>query len=331
MKNKVIKILFINIISIFFVFIIFDFCYMYKNVEFMRQFYPVVEKAFENPKNIVKYYFQRYVVYFKRFSNFNKILEDAYVFDVERRYRPVENPNSDKKSIIIFGCSYAYGDNLEDNETFSYQLGRITGQPVYNRAFSGRSPQYMLYQVLNPHFYDYIKTEPEFIIYVYYYDQLIRLFAPCHYFNSGGVYSEPVMFMRKRGDEYMPDRFPSITSASPLIIKMKREFYQRLLYLPSNYFKSADILYDYFETARNAIRKKYPNTKFVIVSYVPDIFMEIAERKLKKDGFYFFHVDRTLIKTREFCFLDEHPSPHAWEYYTPKIVDFLDEIRNEEK
>lgn len=54
--------------------------------------------------------------------------------------------NGNKKSIVLFGCSYTYGDGLSEEETFSLQLYKSTkGYDVYNYGISGGGVQHMLY------------------------------------------------------------------------------------------------------------------------------------------------------------------------------------------
>ena len=55
----------------------------------------------------------------------------------------------DKPSIVLFGCSYAYGQNLENEETLSYQLSRYLKRTVYNFALCGGGLQDILHIIRN--------------------------------------------------------------------------------------------------------------------------------------------------------------------------------------
>ncbi len=47
-------------------------------------------------------------------------------------------------AIVLFGCSYTFGEGVEDQETAAYKIGVMTGLNVYNFAFNGYGPQQML-------------------------------------------------------------------------------------------------------------------------------------------------------------------------------------------
>ena len=72
-----------------------------------------------------------------------------------------EGLNYKKKPIILFGCSYAYGYQLEREQTLTYKLAQNAKIPVYNRAFTGWGIQHMLYQSKIEKLYE-ILPEPEY-------------------------------------------------------------------------------------------------------------------------------------------------------------------------
>ena len=49
-----------------------------------------------------------------------------------------------RKSIVIYGCSMVFGDGLDDSETISAQLQKITGRSVINLGAGGTGPQWQL-------------------------------------------------------------------------------------------------------------------------------------------------------------------------------------------
>ena len=92
--------------------------------------------------------------------------------NISKSFRPVENKNADK-SLIIFGCSYAYGLDFDKDETFSYRLGKLLPTyKIYNRAQSGWTTSHMLYQLENNDFSDI--TNVKYVIYTFIIDHIIR-------------------------------------------------------------------------------------------------------------------------------------------------------------
>lgn len=68
-------------------------------------------------------------------------------FNYENEKIAMRNPeglNYKKLPIILFGCSFTYGDGLNNNQTFSYKLSHLAKRPVYNRAECGWGVQHML-------------------------------------------------------------------------------------------------------------------------------------------------------------------------------------------
>lgn len=119
---------------------------------------------------------------------FKTDLENEYVY--YKQYRKTENEKSKKAPILIFGCSYAYGYKLDDNSTFSYRLGELTGRPVYNRARPGMGPQYTLYLLKNEDFYKTV-PKPEYVIYVLNKWHIERAISGHHFRQNRYVFYKP--------------------------------------------------------------------------------------------------------------------------------------------
>jgi hypothetical protein len=47
-------------------------------------------------------------------------------------------------AVVMFGCSYTFGEGVEDHETAAYKVGAAAGLNVYNFAFNGYGPQQMI-------------------------------------------------------------------------------------------------------------------------------------------------------------------------------------------
>ena len=81
----------------------------------------------------------------KTFLNGTVIYDVIYTIDGFRRRSVGQEYLPKNKHLILFGCSYMYGEGLNDNETLQYMLGKIMPQyNVYNYAVHGYGPQDML-------------------------------------------------------------------------------------------------------------------------------------------------------------------------------------------
>ena len=76
----------------------------------------------------------------------------AKIISVQEHYKHMEfrdaltEKENNKSPILLFGGSYMYGDELSFEESFSYKLSKETNRNVYNRAFLGKDPKFMLLQ-----------------------------------------------------------------------------------------------------------------------------------------------------------------------------------------
>lgn len=89
---------------------------------------------------------------------------------------PDKNVNLNNPSIVIFGCSFAYGQYLKQNQIFSYKLSQALNCPVYNRARSGMGLNFMYYQTTKDSFYNEI-PKPDTVIYVMIDDIFRRMYT----------------------------------------------------------------------------------------------------------------------------------------------------------
>ncbi|MBQ8887223.1 MAG: hypothetical protein IJY61_05925 [Candidatus Gastranaerophilales bacterium] len=248
---------------------------------------------------------------------------------INEEYRHIENPEfiSNKQSMILFGCSFTYGTGLRDDETFSYQLGKQTKQPIYNRAMGGWSVQHMLYQLKHEDFYkNIIKYQnypsPEYIIFLTFNGHKSRIFlpvrifyTPCYsvYYNQNPITKE--FKLRKR-----------------TIFTDKIVFYYPILYkiyeFMSDKFSNRidNIFYEYLIACKKEQEKHLPKTKFAIIFY--DKESELTKEhmeKLEDNGFILITTEDLGINVNEskYRLPDSHPSALVWETATSKILEKL--------
>ena len=245
-------------------------------------------------------------------------------------YRRVENIFSKKKPIVLFGCSFTEGTGLDDNKTFSYKLGKLTGRPIYNRAVGGWGIQHVLYQLQDKDFYKII-PQPEYIIYVYFNGHLSRMTAPVCYMCPTCYF---VFYERKK------NKNKDITFVSKTDNVIYNFIINRMIFLGAIKDKTFNYLYNFekykkytdelFLDYLRAIKKKqvenWKDAKFIIFFY-SDPKDEKLEEKVKKLGFititksdFNINFDSAEMKISE---TDPHPSSHFWDIVTPIIIEKL--------
>lgn len=216
---------------------------------------------------------------------------------------------NDKKPIVIFGCSFADGVFLKDEDKFSYRLYEATERNVYNKAMVGQGLQYMLYQLENEKFYQEF-PEPEYVIYVYINDQLRRLYKEC-----APMMKSPFYKIGKNG-KLKKINNPFYYSFPMLCIRYMEQ-------VPEN-DETYSFLRQHFIYAKELADKHWKNAKWILILYeeTPVKYFEelkkygytvVVLKDLVPDDFY------TNLKYR-ISETDPHPSKEAWLTITPNFV-----------
>ena len=320
MSKQIFKIIIINILLIFLVFLSLDYK-LYKkdnnNLPFIHMVSSLNSKEFKD--------------HYKKIINngYYQLGNDQSSFMFRR---PVKYKNNNK-SIIIFGGSFAWGARLDEHQTFHYKISKLMKRTVYNRAISAWGTQHMLYQLLQKDFYNTI-SEPEYIIYVFISNHIDRIFK-YRFINM----------MDKDNYNYL-----KYNNFKDSLIEEHRlqhipywRFYNEVI-LPFIARKSAEkhgfeFLEKHLIESKRAVDSHYKNVKFVILDYETeskcfnnygDILNEENVKKLRNDGFIVIKTsDLTNIKLDEKYYLDkkdEHPNEKAWDLITPLLVRKLKEI-----
>jgi hypothetical protein len=85
----------------------------------------------------------------KQYNDGEIIYKANYTTDsLSRRFTPVDSNDQRDKFAVFFGCSFTFGDGLNDEETLPYFFGKFAPHYMpYNYAFSGYGPQQMLSKI----------------------------------------------------------------------------------------------------------------------------------------------------------------------------------------
>ena len=139
MKNFL-KISLINILIVFFVLIIAEFCAFVIEMKVLYDEGCFQEKTIS--KNITK--IARH--YHNIVSGWNN---EPYQKDSLRK---PEKTTQEEQNIYILGCSFAYGHQLKKEQTLQYKLAKQTKMNVFNFAVSSTGPREMLHILRNKEF-----------------------------------------------------------------------------------------------------------------------------------------------------------------------------------
>lgn len=224
-----------------------------------------------------------------------------------------KNGIKNSKPIVVFGCSFAYGIFLPDEDKVSARLADETGRIVYNRAMCAQGVQYLIYLLQDENFYK-ITPEPEYAVYIYINDQIRRLYMECNPWYKSSFYE-----LDKNGNLSLIE--------NPLYYTFPMVFVRARKYIK---YDKDDISFmnKHFIYAKQLADKHWKNTKWIILSYNKlndkKCYQEFS--KLEKYGFKVVYAEEfvpddfwTNLKYR-ISQNDYHPTKEAWQLLVPPFA-----------
>lgn len=269
---------------------------------------------------------------------FSYTAKPSYWYDINTFYSGENNDSRGRKPdglkynstpIVIFGCSYAHGQYLESNQTFSHKLSELTKRPVYNRAAPGKGLAKMYFQSENEAFYRDV-PKSDLVIYVMIED---------HYRRMKSSYQNTIELHMNVSYKKVGDKLVINDYRNPIVCFLHSTYIAKYItskwvnsYInnPKNAEKLTDEALLYFVKTRKNLENKWgTKVNFVVIYYNHWLmYGDILRRKLETNGF-------TVINTKELTdenlFSDKylspqtmHPTEAAWDLLTPKIVEKLE-------
>jgi hypothetical protein len=228
-------------------------------------------------------------------------------------FRPVSGKEFlDAKKIILLGCSFTYGDALNNDETFSKMLSSYTHSTVYNFGICGSGVNHAFFILQNDEILDKLLQKErniDYVIYTYIEGHENRLY------QVNGQY--PYYKITKDNKFLYNDNKLRVYSClygkvEPYIDLYKYKF-------DKNYIFSL-----YLTEMFNTIKMKFKNAKFVLFLYddMPDSILN----NIDKDIIVIKRTDLTDIdihRDEYISFDGYHPNKKVWEILVPKISNVL--------
>ncbi len=322
---KSVRIIIINIIIFVLLFFVTDFIASVKLCNWI----------YSDSKNKIATYVKEFKLLHRfRFSfdnvnaNFSGLLSNKYAesnespsFDV---FRPIENINS-QNSVLILGADISFGTNLNNNETFSYFLGKLLpNYRIYNRSKDNWTTSHSLYQ-LEAYDYNYYMHNIEYIIYcIYPESEILRNFyswwMPYYKLKDNQItrrqysinyFDSPIFLWARTILAPKNDYNEKIYNGKISMYFMKKMFEKMndIIYLKSDgHTKFVIFCYDYPETDLY--------NWYSIIEDLKDIGIIVVSLKDLSDTNY-------LTKEYQLSAYDTHPNARAWREITPLFVKYL--------
>lgn len=246
--------------------------------------------------------------------------EDEIKFLQDYLLRNPHNQNSELDSVVVSGCSFIYGDEIQENETLTYKMSELIDNPVYNLGFVGRAINILLPYVEYGVFENYVKTPPKVFIYNYADFHIQRL-------EMSNFFAEDFCFLYKINNYKLVRKKPNFFVSRFAIPALFREkIYEYRLHKDEkykNYLKK--LLKMHFFKCKELIDERYPNVKFIILVYSDSPIFEEVATDLENAGIEIIRITKEKfgidVGLEEYQCPGGHPAPIVWEKVAPKLVE----------
>lgn len=240
--------------------------------------------------------------------------------------RPIFNESSTKRPILLFGCSYAYGENLKNEQTFPYKLANKLVRPVITKAGPGYGPQHMLIQAMyaTP---KGLASNPEYAIYVMIPDHIRRMendfFWP--FFNK--VYPK---FDKNKSNSLELSSGPKWYQRLYIVKRCCEDKTYSDLYNPNKSKIQIEKYKLHIFNTKEYLTKRFPDIKFIVIfypsndNYFNDMTYNNSQliQDLKNNGILLYKVPIKFSEKRYQIF-DGHPNEKAWDSI---VIDFVNKL-----
>ncbi len=242
-------------------------------------------------------------------------------FDAPRT-RHFEGSNPELKPILLFGCSFAEGAGLSDEDSPCSQLTKLTGRTCYDRSKGATGTSFMYWQLLNYDF-DEVTKDAGYIVYIYINNHLTRLY---------NYQINPLIDIFNI--RYKFDKNGNLVELKPAprfiysLFSVKRFLNRKVVEQAVQEENDFKMFNKMMSDSAEILRKKYPNSKFIMLEY-PDLsgrFLPDNEiETLKSYGITVVRANDLIgdidLNEPQYWLSDNiHPSMEAWNIIMPEFV-----------
>ena len=225
-------------------------------------------------------------------------------------------------NIVWFGCSFAEGAGLNDNQTPCYKISELTGKSCINKAKGATGAQFMYYQINDDKIMDDAKTA-DFIIYTFIWNHIQRLY---------NYQVNPLIDMFNLRYKIIDGNLVDIT---PQFNPLYSSFFVKRILNKIVFEQAKQESYNFrlfnkiMKETYNISQKRYPNSKFIFIEFPELSKKELPDYEVKELESYGIKVIRVKdiignvdIYDQKYWLPDNiHPTEQAWDLILPIIVE----------
>lgn len=234
-----------------------------------------------------------------------------------RRITPVKDTdNRSKKFALFFGCSYTFGEGLDDNETLPYFFSRLLPEyRAYNYGLSGYGPQQMLEHLKRETFRTEINEQDGILIYVFIDHHVNRVIGTMRAYS---IWADimPYYILDHKGDLIRKGSFRTGRPLLNMIYKLlnKSQVVQALqLDFPKLQQQHFEITAKIFEESKKIFQSKFKNGKFYVVFYPGSNYIRYLKPFFDQSGIQYIDCSKLFNPTLPPFHIpgDAHPNQNA--------------------
>jgi len=248
-----------------------------------------------------------------------KILED-YNPSVFRK--SFKGADLNKKPVILFGCSFAEGAGLNDEDTPCGRISKLTGRSCINRSKGASGAQFIYYQLLDENFYKQA-PEADYIVYIYIYNHLKRLY---YYQPSPLINMFNLRYKIENGKlkEIKPFFKPFYSSYT-----VKRLLNTKVSNLAQAEEKDFKLFNKIMLESVKLIKAHYPDAKIIMLEYPEPVSLSIPDYEREMLENMGVKLVKVLDLTNDIDIFDKkywledniHPGNAAWDIIMPRFAE----------
>ncbi len=267
-----------------------------------------------------------------RFVKDNEIVYNVtYTID-DNGLRISPPATTDAQCLVFFGCSYTFGEGVEDHEAMPYQVGKISGCKVYNFAFHGYGPHQMLAALERGIVNRVVECQPSVGIYQAIPDHVYRVTGSKPWGRHG-----PKYVLSPTGTPSYVGHFDDFDGSlrSQIAKQIKRSYaYKKYLGFrspnPKQKKRNVELFLAIVDAARSQFLRRYPSAAFHVILWKDkrDVLLwQMIEQGMRQKGFNLHLSDEILpfysarISKYKISPHDGHPNAHAHELIAQYVVD----------
>jgi len=246
-----------------------------------------------------------------------------------RRITPVQTVGEIDKFILFFGCSFTFGEGVQNDETLPFFVGQLASryQP-YNYGVNGYGPQQMVAKLQRGEIRTEIKqSEGEgVLVYTFIDDHIHRAIGSQHVVTQNWGRYMPYYALNSKGDlerrgDFVSGR-PGLALLFWLLGKSEIANYFRIGVHPMVADDDFRLVAQMFVESRNAFSRLFNSDKFFVLIFPGSVWGDRLIPHLQKNGVQYFDYSALFDPSQAGLSVtgDPHPTPKAYRIVAERLA-----------